>query len=229
MSGNQHAHGHRKRLRERLLKAGHSLAEYEVLELLLGHVVTRRDTKPLAKELVKRFGSIRGALDARPEELTSVPGFGPALAAYWRLLREMMARYAEAPARKRITLCTPEAVAAFARVRLAGLSHEEFWTAFLDTQNNLIEWEMGARGTVHAVAVFAREIIERALALRASSLILVHNHPGGNASPSGPDIAITNQVREAGKSMSIRVTDHVVVTDGDCYSLAEDRIILPGE
>lgn len=221
----KHAHGHRKRLRGRLVTASRDLADYEVLELLLGHVLLRQDTKPLAKELLARFGSIRGVLDARMQELAAVPGFGPALEAFWYLLREAMARYAEAPARERTMLCSPPAVAAFAKVRLAGAEHEQFWIAYLDTQNRLISWEMASSGSVHSVPLYPRDVIARALALKASSLILVHNHPGGNPQPSSPDIDLTNQVRAAATPMGIRLTDHVIVTDAACYSVVEGRIV----
>lgn len=224
----KHAQGHRKRLRDRLLSAGHALADYEVLEMLLGHVLLRQDTKPLAKELLARFGSIRGVLDARAHELTAVPGFGPALEAYWKLLREVMARYAEAPARQRVQLCSPQAVAHMARVRLANRDHEEFWIAYLDSQNRLLSWEMAATGSVETVPLYPRDVMTRALALKASSLILVHNHPGGSPKPSGNDIDLTEKIRAAGSPLGIRLTDHVIVTEEDCYSLFEDCIIPPG-
>jgi len=224
----QHAHGHRKRLRERLTAASHSLADYEVLELLLGHVLTRQDTKPLAKELLSRFGSMRGVLDARTQELTAVPGFGPALEAYWLLLRETMARYVESPARWRTELCSPQAVAHMARMRLAARSHEEFWAAYLDTQNRLISWEMAAKGSVHTVPLYPRDVMARALALKASSLILVHNHPGGSPKPSGADTELTKKIQAAGEALGIRLTDHVIVTDDTCYSLVEDCVISLG-
>ncbi len=221
----QHTHGHRKRLRERLKTASHALADYEVLELLLGHVLLRRDTKPLAKELLARFGSLRGALDARMQELAAVPGFGPALEAYWVLIREVMARYGEAPARLRLELCSPEVVARMARTRLAASAHEEFWVAFLDTRNHLIAWEMASKGSVHTVPLYPRDVMARALSLKASSLILVHNHPGGSPRPSGADIDLTKKVQAAGEALGIRLTDHVIVTDNACYSMAEDCII----
>ena len=106
----EHTDGHRQCLRERLIRGSHALADYEILELLLGHVLLRKDTKPLAKELVHQFGSLRGVLDARIQELMAVLGFGPALETYWILLREMMARYMESPARKRAEMCTPQSV-----------------------------------------------------------------------------------------------------------------------
>ncbi|CAK7016697.1 MAG: hypothetical protein DELT_02265 [Desulfovibrio sp.] len=223
----QHAHGHRKRLRERLTTASHALADYEVLELLLGNVLLRRDTKPLAKELLQRFGSLRGALDARPQELAAVPEFGPALLAYWKLIREVMARYAESPARKRTELCSPLAVAHMAKMRLAASDHEELWVAYLDTQNRLLAWELAARGSVHTVPLYPRDVMSRALELKASGLILVHNHPGGSPRPSGADLDLTHKIRAAGEPLGIRLTDHVIVTDDACYSMVEDCIISP--
>lgn len=222
----QHADGHRERLRERLKTASSSLADYEVLELLLGHVLLRRDTKPLAKELLARFGSMRGVLDARMQELTAVPGFGPALEAYWILLREVAARYVASPFRQRMELCSPEAVARMARIRLAANSHEEFWVAFLDTRNHLLAWEMASKGSVHTEPLYPRDVMARALALKAASLILVHNHPGGSPTPSGADIDLTHKVKAAGEALGIRLTDHIIVTDGMCYSLMEDCIIV---
>lgn len=223
----QHAHGHRKRLRNRLETAGHTLADYEVLELLLGNVLLRQDTKPLAKDLLRRFGSLRGVLDARPQELISVPGFGPSLLTYWRLLREVMARYAEAPARWRMELCSPQAVARMAKYRLAACEHEELWIAYLDTQNRLLSWEMATRGSVHTVPLYPRDVMARALELKASGLILVHNHPGGSPMPSGADRDLTQKVRAAGEPLGIRLTDHVIVTDDACYSIVEECIISP--
>lgn len=221
----KHTQGHRQRLRARLIAASHTLADYEVLELLLGHVLLRRDTKPLAKDLLEKFGSLRGVLDARTQELTAVPGFGPALEAYWVLLRETMARYAEAPARWRTELCSPLAVAHMARMRLAASAHEEFWVAYLDTQNRMLAWEMASKGSIHTVPLYPRDVMARALALKAASVILVHNHPGGSPKPSGADVDLTKKVQAAGEALGIRLTDHVIVTDDACYSLVEDCLI----
>ena len=223
----QYTHGHRQRLRDRLCKNASDLAEYEVLELLLGYVLTRQDTKPLAKELLARFGSIRGVLDAREQELTTVPGFGLALSAYWLLLRETMARYAEGSARKRTCLCSPQIVAHMARTRLAGSSHEEFWVAYLDARNHLLVWERAFKGSVASAPFYPREVIARALELKASALILVHNHPGSSAEPSAPDTVLTRDLTELGTGMGIHVQDHVIVTDQACYSLMLDGMITP--
>ncbi len=224
----KHNQGHRQRLRARLTAASHTLVDYEVLELLLGHVLLRRDTKPLAKDLLEKFGSLKGVLDARAQELAAVPGFGPALEAYWVLLREVMARYAEAPARWRTELCSPLAVAHMARMRLAACAHEQFWAAYLDTQNHLLAWELASKGSIHAVPLYPRDIMARALALNAASVILVHNHPGGNPKPSGADVDLTRKVQAAGEALGIRLTDHVIITNDACYSLVEDCLIQVG-
>lgn len=225
MTTGPHYHGHRERVRARLRNDPAALPDYEVLELLLGHVLLRRDTKPLAKELLQRFGSLRGVLDARPSELLGVKGFGPAMLDFWALLREVMARYVETPAREREVLGSPQAVAEMARMRLASSPHEEVWVALLDTQNRMVAWERASRGTVNASAVYPREILELALRHKAASIILVHNHPGGNPSPSAGDIEITRQLELSAKAIGMRLLDHVIVTDDTCYSLKDDGLI----
>lgn len=217
--------GHRARLRERLAREPLAVADYEVLELLLGYALPRRDTKPLAKELLRRFGSIRGAVDARPDELSQVPGFGPGLMAFWRVLRELLARRAAAPLRQREVLATPAAVARMARERLAGSPQEESWVALVDAQNRLIAWERLTRGGVSAVALQPRDVLEAALARKASGIILVHNHPGGDTQPSPPDQALTTGLQRLAPHLGLRFLDHVIVTDGDCYSIIQCRIL----
>ncbi|MBD5557477.1 MAG: DNA repair protein RadC [Desulfovibrio sp.] len=217
--------GHRARLRERLAREAQAVADYEVLELLLGYALTRRDTKPLAKELLRRFGSIRGAVDARPDELAQVPGFGPGLTAFWQVLREVLARRASSPLRQREVLATPEAVAHMARERLVASPHEESWVALVDAQNRLIAWERLSRGGVSAVPLQPRDVLEAALGRKASGIILVHNHPGGDAHPSQPDLALTQGLQHLAPQLGLRFLDHVIVTDGDCYSITQCKVL----
>ena len=183
-----HYAGHRARLRERLLKDSTALADYEILELLLGYALLRRDTKPLAKELLSRFGSIRGVLDALPAEMQQVGGVGEGVAALRLLLREMMARYAEAPMRERKVLCTPRDVAQMVIPRLSGSPHEELWTATVDAQNRLLTWERLARGTVGMVPCYPRDILERVLQRKASDdeEHPAHRHQHGAAPARSP-------------------------------------------
>ncbi len=221
----KHTTGHRKRLRDRFTGNPAAVQDYEILELLLGTVILRRDTKPLAKELLFRFQTLRGVLEAKEPELLAVPGFGPSLASYWRLLRELIARYLESPLRSRMQLATPDAVAFAARRRFAGLSHEEFWIALLDTQNYLLGWEQLSRGGIDRVTMDPRTVMEQALKYKASGIILVHNHPGGNPSPSGMDLTLTRNIMAAASALGIRLLDHVIVTDSACYSLEQDGLL----
>lgn len=215
--------GHRARLRERLEREPLAVADYEVLELLLGYGLTRKDTKPLAKEMLRRFGSIRGALDARPDELLQVPGFGPGLMALWRVLREVLARHATSAVRKREILATPDAVARMAQSRLAGCPHEECWLALVDAQNGLIAWERLRRGGINSVPVQPRDVLETALTHKASGIILAHNHPGGSPSPSKPDLMLTEELQRLAPRMGLRFLDHVIVTEGICYSITQNK------
>lgn len=221
----QHQAGHRERLRARMLENPAALPDYELLELLLGCVIRRGDTKPLAKELLSRFDSLRGALDAKEGELLQVPGFGPALYAFWVLFREAMARHTEGGYRMRDTLCGPAHVAKMAKKRLGALSHEEVWAAYTDSQTRLIAFERVVKGTFDAAAFHQRDVVGRAYELKALGIILVHNHPGGDPKPSGADKKLTNVVRAAAESMDMQLLDHVIITDYFCYSFTEDDLI----
>lgn len=225
MSKTPHYHGHRQRLRERLHRDPLELADYELLELLLGVVITRRDTKPLAKELLKRFGTLRGVMNARPEELRKVEGFGPALEAFWSLWREMWARVREAPVQERTSLTSPQEVAELAMARLGNSPAEEFWMVAVDNKNRLMGWERISKGTVDQAPVYVREVLAAALKRQASGIILVHNHPGGDPKPSAQDVELTKRLVSSSRDLGIRVLDHLVVTEGSYDSFqAEGRI-----
>lgn len=217
--------GHRARLRERLAREPLAVADYEVLELLLGYALPRKDTKPLARELLRRFDSIRGVVDARPDELIQVPGFGPGLLAFWQVLREVLARRASAPLRRRKELVTPEAVARMARERLCASPHEECWLALVDGMNRLLAWERLSRGGVSAVPLQPRDVLEAAITRKASGIILVHNHPGGDARPSAPDLELTAELQRLAPRLGLRFVDHVIVTEGDCYSITQYKVL----
>jgi len=221
-----HYQGHRLRLRERLLRDSTALADYEILELALGLAQIRKDTKPLAKELLRRFGSMRGVMDAREEELSRVPGFSSGTLALWKLLRECMSRYAAAPLHKREVIENPRQIAEMARVRLAGCSHEEIWAALLDAGKRFLAWTRMSEGAVNASALCIRSLLEEAVLCRASGIILVHNHPGGADKPSGADIEATRHLLRAACALGITVHDHLVLSDADCYSFKEEGLLL---
>jgi DNA repair protein RadC len=216
-----HYVGHRRRLKARLADNPRSLADYEILELLLALTVPRRDTKPLAKALIDRFGSLKEAVLARPDQLDGIKGIGPATQSQWTLIQELHARLGEADARRGQTVSDPDALARAAMARLGHKDTEEFWAVFMDTKNRIINWEQMSRGTTNATAIFPREIAAAALRLEATNVILVHNHPGGGSDPSSEDILLTAKVAEACASLDIHVRDHIIVTDHDYYSFNE--------
>lgn len=217
--------GHRARLRERFEHEPAAVADYEVLELLLSYGLTRKDTKPLAKLLLQRFGNIRGVMEARPDELQSVPGFGPGLMTFFRVMRETRSRHDASAMRKREVLATPQAVARMAQSRLAGCPHEECWLALVDQRNRLTAWECLRRGGVAEVSMSPREVFETALLRKASGIIMVHNHPGGNPAPSEADKTFTAELQKLAPQLGLRFLDHVIVTEGDCYSITQMQTI----
>jgi DNA repair protein RadC len=227
MTDKPHYHGHRQRLRERLGRDPRSLADYEVLELLLAQVIKRQDTKPMAKELLTRFQTLRGVFQARDEELREVKGFGPALETFWKLWRETWARLHEQPVRERQVLDSPWVVVELARARIGHEASEEFWVAFTDKGNRLLAFERVSRGTVDQTSVYPREVIAMALEKKAASMILVHNHPGGSLQPSEGDKQITLRLLRSASDLGLKILDHIIVTDKGHYSFQEHDM-LPG-
>ena len=217
--------GHRARLRKRLEQDPLTVADYEVLELLLGLSLVRRDTKILAHALLKRFKSLRGVLDARADELLQIPGFGPGLLSLWNLIHEIISRHAASPLLMKEELASSEAVAAMARTRLSNLSGEESWLALVDAQNRLIFWNRLRKGGVSSINLETRDVLEIALLNHASGIILVHNHPGGNPHPSNADINFTQELEQLAPRLGLRLLDHVIITAGDCYSIVYKRLI----
>jgi DNA repair protein RadC len=207
-----HYAGHRDRLRERALTGGlAALPEYEVLELQLFRSIPRGDVKPLAKQLLARFGSLAGVLGATVDELKTVKGVGDALALDLKLLHETALRTARDAVGKRTVISSWSALLAYVKTALAHEAREQFRVLFLDKRNQLIADEVLGHGTVDHAPVYPREVMRRALELSSSAVILVHNHPSGDPTPSAADIDMTRQIVEAGRSLRIAVHDHLVV------------------
>jgi DNA repair protein RadC len=207
-----HAHGHRERLRERALKGGLTpLPDYELLELFLFRTFRNGDVKPIAKGLIDRFGSLAGVLGATVEELRSVASIGSEAALDLKALHEITVRIGKEPVRKRPVISSWTALLAYVRTGMAHESREQFRVLFLDKKNQLILDEVMNHGTVDHAPVYPREVARRALETAASSVILVHNHPSGDPTPSSADVDMTRQIVEALRALKIAVHDHLVV------------------
>lgn len=210
-----HYLGHRERLRRRVIEQGaKSLQDYELLEFLLFGALPRGDTKPAAKALIARFGSLAGVLAARPEELAQVKGVADASAAILKVVKEAARRMAREELAEGPVISSWDQLLGYCRIALGRSGVEEFHLLFLDRKNRLIADEAQQRGTVDHTPVYPREVVKRALELGASAMILVHNHPSGDATPSQADIAMTREVKEAAEKLGIAVHDHVVIAKG---------------
>jgi DNA repair protein RadC len=207
-----HYHGHRQRLRERLLQAGaDAVRDYELLELILFRAIPQRDVKPLAKTLIERFGSFAEAISAPAERLKEVKGLGDAAIAEIKIVQAAASQYARGQTRKRTVLSSWTSVLDYCRTAMAFADKEQFRILFLDKRNQLIADEVQQTGTVDHTPVYPREVVKRALELSATAIILVHNHPGGDPTPSRADIEMTRVIVEVAKPLGITVHDHIIV------------------
>ena len=204
--------GHRARLRQRFLDAGpQGVADYEMLELVLFRAIPQRDVKPLAKRLIATFGDFSGALSAPPTRLAEVQGVGPAVICELKIVEAAAHRLARARVLNRPALSSWPSLMDYCKTTMAHSATERFRVLFLDRKNVLIADEEQAHGTVDHVPVYPREVVKRALELNASAIILVHNHPSGDPTPSAADIDMTKAVEQALKSVGIVLHDHVIV------------------
>jgi DNA repair protein RadC len=207
-----HYLGHRQRLRDRFMEAGDAaLADYELLELLLFRAIPRRDVKPLAKALVERFGSFAGAIAARPERLREIPGLTDGAIAEFKITEAAARRLARGALEKRALLSSFSAVVDYCRTAMAYAEREEFRILFLDKRNALIADEVQGVGTIDHTPVYPREVVRRALELGASALILAHNHPSGDPTPSSADIRMTKDIVAIAQPFGIAVHDHLII------------------
>ena len=204
--------GHRDRLRARFAEArGEGMADYEFLELLLFRSIPRRDVKPIAKRLIKRFGSFAEVLAAPPHLLTDIEGVGESVALDLKIVEASAKRLARGAVAKRPVLSSWSSVLEYCRTAMAFSDREEFRLLFLDKRNALIADELQQRGTVDHTPVYPREVVKRALGLAATAVILVHNHPSGDPTPSSADISMTRQIIDVAKPLGIAVHDHIIV------------------
>jgi len=207
-----HYHGHRERLRTRFREAGsHALTDYELLELVLFRALPRRDVKPLAKALIAKFGSFAETIAASPQRLAEVEGLGEATITDFKVVEAAARRLAHGEVKRRQVLSSWSAVLDYCRAAMAFADKEQFRVLFLDKRNQLIADEVQQVGTVDHTPVYPREVVKRALELSATAVILVHNHPSGDPTPSRADIQMTQQIVEVAKPLGISVHDHIIV------------------
>ena len=204
--------GHRERLRARFAKGGaDAMPDYELLELTLFAAIPRRDTKPLAKALLKRFGSFAEVIAAPRTRLMEIEGVGESVANHLKIVEAAAQRLAKTQVMGRPALSSWTALLDYCTATMARSDKEEFRILFLDRKNVLIADEVQNKGTVDHAPVYPREIIKRALELSSSAIILVHNHPSGDPTPSKADIAMTREIVTAAKALGISVHDHLVI------------------
>ena len=221
-----HYAGHRERLRDRFMNGGaDALHDYEMLELLLFRALPRQDTKPLAKALLKRFRSFAEVLTANPARLREVKGVGDTVVAELKLVVAASQRMLRGSIHQRELVDSWSDLLNYCRACMAFLETEIFRVLFLDRKNAIIADEVLQEGTVDHTPVYTRDVVKRALELSASSIVLVHNHPSGDTTPSKADIAQTKILMEAAQSMGIHVHDHLIIGRGGFYSMRGMKVI----
>jgi DNA repair protein RadC len=221
-----HYLGHRERLRTRLREAGaEAIADYELLELVLFRAIPRRDVKPLAKALIARFGSFAEAIAARPERLAEIEGMSAASINEFKILEAGAKRFAKGAAKKRLPMGSWSEVVDYCRTAMAFAEREEFRILFLDKRNGLIADEVQGAGTVDHTPVYPREVVRRSLELAATAVILVHNHPSGDPTPSEADVKMTLDIIAIATPLGIAVHDHLIVGRHGHASLRSLRLI----
>jgi DNA repair protein RadC len=221
-----HYVGHRDRLRTRFAETGgDGLPDYELLELVLFRSIPRRDVKPIAKEVLKRFGTFAEALAAPPQRLMEIDGIGESVVTDLKIVEAAARRLAKGAVAKRPVLSSWSAVLDYCRTAMAFAEKEQFRLLFLDKRNALIADEVQQSGTVDHTPVYPREVVKRALELSASAVILVHNHPSGDPTPSPTDIKMTRDIIDMAKPLGIAVHDHIIVGREGHASLKGLRLI----
>jgi DNA repair protein RadC len=221
-----HHTGHRQRLRERFLKGGaDAMPDYELLELVLFRALPRRDTKELAKQLIARFGSFAEVVNAPDQRLKETDGVGEAVITELRLIRAAALRLMRSNIMKRPALSSWKEVLEYLRAAQSWEHREQLRVLFLDKKNQLIADEVQQQGTVDHTPVYVREVVKRALELSATAIVLVHNHPSGDPTPSKVDIDVTKQIVAAAGSLGIAVHDHIIVGRDGHASLKALRLI----
>ncbi len=219
-------YGHRKRLRGRFDDTRSTgLYDYELVELLLTFVIQRQDVKPIAKHMIKQFKDLAGILDANENELIKIKGLGQRSVTLIKLVKEFCNKYFESNILSKDVLSKPDAVVKFAQSKLGELDYEGFMIIFLNTKNEVLNYEILTEGTIDNIIVYPRRIIEKALQKNAAGCILVHNHPSGYSTPSNQDKILTTKIKDCLKMIDVNLLDHIIVSRQDHYSFQEQGLL----
>jgi len=221
-----HHLGHRDRLKARFERAGIAgLQDYEILEIILFYALPRKDVKPLAKELMKRFGSLKGVLDAGHEALKDIPGIGRHTAVLFSIVRDLGSLYLRQRAEEHEQISSTKELIDYCLSSMGGLKDEHFAVIYLNARNRIIKVETIQEGIVNQAVVYPRKVLEKALKHKASAIILVHNHPSGHVRPSDADIRLTRVLQDAARVMDIVLHDHLIVGENRFFSFREEGIL----
>ena len=218
--------GHRQRIKDKYKKSGiGGWLDYEVLELALSYAIGRKDTKPIAKELIKRFKNFNGVLDADSKELNSIAGISDHTTLFLKLLKNIAILYLENGLHNKDLLSSSEVVFDYLKGSLKGCVDEEFRSLFLNSRNQLISSETLQTGTVNKTVIYPRKIVERALHHHAVGVIIAHNHPAGTLEPSKEDCVVTKAVKDALKTVDINLLDHIIIGGNDYFSFNQKGLL----
>jgi DNA repair protein RadC len=218
--------GHRKRLRERFLSGGRgAFPDYELLELLLTYVIPRRDTKPIAKDLLRRYRSFNSVLNQPKDKLEEIKGIGSRGSTFLMVIRACIERYLEQRVERKRSISSSEDVLQFVKAQLGAKQRECLMALYVSDSNRLLHHSIITEGTVNRTALYPREILRQGLACNATGLILVHNHPEGQAVPSDHDLEMTRKLEEIAAQLDIRLLDHLIVTGLEAYSIKTGKLL----
>ncbi|MHA1539769.1 MAG: RadC family protein [Alphaproteobacteria bacterium] len=218
--------GHRQRLRERFMKGGaDAVADYELLELILFLTNPRKDMKPLAKELLNHFGSFNKIVTASPTELQKIKGIGETATATFKIIQAAAIKLSQEKIMNQHIFSSWKEIISYCRTSMAHSQVEQFRLIFLDAKNKLIKDEVQQEGTINETAIYPREIIKRALEVGAMGVVMVHNHPSGDPTPSKADIKMTKKVASIGAELGVTLHDHIVIATTGYFSFKENVLL----
>lgn len=224
--GKDYNSDHRKRLRQKFFASGMAaFHEYEIVELFLTCAIPRKNVKPQAKQLLDKFGSLKGIMDADIADLVKFKGVGKESAILIKFIKEIAALYLKQKAKEKPQISCTTDLLNFCRTEMGSKKDEEFCVIFLDAQNQIIEFETVQKGIVNQAVVYPRQVLESALKRKASAIILAHNHPSGHVRPSEADIRLTKTIQETAKVLDILVHDHIIIGENRFFSFREEGMM----